>query len=266
MNKTLFLALAGAFLGAGSDVVGQTGSASAVPPAAPAVTWTVTPTVVSQYMFRGMRLGGPSFQPTVEMGYGALTAGVWASVPFDDTVQGVSDPEIDVYGGYAFTLSDAANLVLGGTWYVFPRAETRAGFYEQTLEPSVALNYTVNGVRFTPKVYYDLMLEGPTFELAAAYAMPLKELGTELNFTATIGTFKWDNAAEDTTPEVKNWGNYWSAGVMLPFQVSANGKVLLGFTYARGWDNETKQGALPKADNALAVGRGVVTLGYSVTF
>lgn len=264
MNKTLLLGLAGAFLGAGSVVVGQTVPAATA--AAPAVSWTVTPAVVSQYMFRGMRLGGPSFQPTVEMGYGALTAGVWASVPFDDTVQGVSDPEIDVYGGYAFTLSDAANVVLGGTWYLFPRAETRAGFYEQTVEPSVALNYTVNGVRLTPKVYYDLMLEGPTLELAAAYAVPLQGLGTELNFTATIGTFKWDNAAEDTTPGVKNWGNYWSAGVLMPFQVSANGKVLLGFAYARGWDNETKQGSLPKVDNALAVGRGVVTLGYSVTF
>lgn len=261
MNKTLLLVLAGSVCVGLLRVSGQTAAA-----AAPAASWTVTPAVVSQYMFRGMRLGGPSFQPTVELGYGALTTGFWASVPFDDTVQGVSDPELNVYGGYTFGVSDAANVVVGGTWYVFPRAEKSLGFYKQTIEPSVALNYTIGGVRLTPKVYYDLMLEGATLDVTAAYAMPLKELGTELNFSATIGTFKWDNAAEDTHPAVRNWGNYWSAGVSVPFQVSANGKVLLGFTYARGWDNFTKQGSAPKVENPLAVGRGVVTLGYTMSF
>lgn len=263
MNKKLLLVLAGMVLAGSVSVSGQTATP---PPAAPDVTWTVTPALVSQYMFRGMRLGGPSFQPTVEMGYGSLTAGVWASVPLDDTVPGVSDPEYNVYGSYTFPLNDAANIVVGGTWYIFPRAEKSAGFYEQTIEPSLAFNYTINGLRLTPKVYYDLVLEGVTVDLTAFYAVPLKNLGTELDFTAVVGTFDWDEAAEDTTPSVRNWGSYWSAGVSVPFQLTANSKLTLGFAYVRGYDNFTKQASFPKVENSLAVGRGVVSLAYSMSF
>lgn len=263
MNHKLLLVLAGALLAGPAHLPAQT---AAPAPAAPAVTWTVTPAVVSHYMFRGMRFGGPSFQPTVEMGYGSLTAGVWANFPIKDKVPGLSDPEYDIYGGYTLTLNETTNVVIGGTWYVFPRADESAGFYRQTLEPSVALNYTVNGFRLTPKIYYDLMLEGATLECAAFYAVPLTDLGTELDFTAVVGTFKWDNAAENTIPPIRNWGNYWSAGVSLPFQVSANSKVTVGFSYVRGYDNFTKQGSAPKVENSLAVGRGVASIAYSLTF
>lgn len=240
--------------------------AIAAAPVAPTLTWAVTPMVASQYMFRGSRLGGPSFQPTIEAGYGAWTIGAWASVPLDDTMPGVSDPEFNLLGSYTVNLADRLSLVGGATWYIFPRAERSAGYYRQTFEPNIALNYTVSGVRFTPKLYYDFALEGPTAELTAAYALPLQSLGTELNFSATAGTFKWRNALERATPNVSNWGSYWSAGVALPFQVTLNGRVIAGFAYHRGFDNELKQGTAPKSAKAAAMGRGVVTLAYMLTF
>ena len=63
MNKLSFALLSALTLGSLS-LSAQTAPA----PAAPSVAVTVTPSFASQYMFRGQRLGGASFQPTVELG------------------------------------------------------------------------------------------------------------------------------------------------------------------------------------------------------
>lgn len=261
MNSTLPVRLALAFAIAFAGCAGLRGQT-----AAPSATWTLTPMVVSQYMFRGLRLSGPAFQPTLEYGYGDVTAGLWASVPLDDAVPGVSDPEIDLYGSHTTAINAATTIVVGATWYTFPEADRSAGAYKMTFEPSLALNYTIDGFRLTPKVYYDVTLEGITAELGAFYALPLQRLGTELDFTGVVGTYKWKEAAENATPAVKNWGDYWSLGVTMPFQVAASSRVLLGVAYMKGTNNHLKQGSAPRTENRAAGGRGVVSIGYSVTF
>src|SRR5665213_213858 len=148
-------------------------------PAAPSLSWTLTPTYVSSYMFRGQRLGGQSFEPSLEADYGSLALGVWANDPFTnkDKVPGQSDPEIDPYGSYTFSLSDAFSIQPGFTWYTYVKAPTNQGFYRMTFEPNLALNYTVEGVKLTPKIYYDVVLHEVTYEFDATYAVPLKQLG-----------------------------------------------------------------------------------------
>lgn len=263
MNQRIVLS-AIALLAGASAIQAQTPAPSAA--AAPAATWTLTPAVVSQYMFRGARLGGPSFQPALEYGNGPWIAGIWANVPIKDEVPGQSDPEFDFYGSYTATFSDALSLVPGFTVYTYPDADKSAGFYRATFEPSVALNYTVSGLRLTPKFYYDTVLKGATYEFGAFYAVPLTELGTELDFTATLGTFKWRDALENTSPRAKNWGDYWQAGVALPFQLNASSKLTVGWYYAKGDDNFIKVGTTPKVENGAAVGRGVATISYALTF
>lgn len=261
MNKTLLFTLAGALLADWSVAQAQT-----TPSVSSGPEWTVTPSVVSQYMFRGVRLGGEAFQPTIEMTQGSLTAGIWASVSLERQTSGDSDPEIDPYVSYDFKLSEASSIAMGGTWYTYPDAKKSNGLYKHTLEPSVAFNYTIGGLRLTPKVYYDLMLEGPTAELNAIYAFPLSDLGTELNLLGTIGTYKWENSVEDSLPDTKSWGDYWSLGVSIPFQISPKSKISVGWSYMRGDNNFSKQGLLPKEENSAAVGRGVVSLAYSYSF
>ena len=226
----------------------------------------VTPSVVSQYMFRGNRLGGPSFEPSVEVDSGNLAIGVWANKPISDKVPGQSDPEIDPYGSYKFVINDSLNVAPGFTWYNYPNANTGNGFYKATFEPNFALNYTVSGVTFTPKLYYDVILKGPTYELTAAYAVPLKDIGSELDFTATGGTYIIKDAVKDASPDVKNWGNYYLVGVSAPITITKASKLIIGFAYTKGTDNYFKQGSFPKYSNTGAVGRGVVTLSYAYTF
>ncbi|MSU48810.1 MAG: hypothetical protein EXS37_06945 [Opitutus sp.] len=235
--------------------------------AAPSVSVTATASVVSQYMFRGQRLSSAAFQPAVEIAAGDYTGGVWASVPFDGkTVPDSSDPEIDLYGSYTLKLSEAASIVPGVTSYHYPKAPTSAGFYRWTFEPNVAVNYTVEGLKFTPKLYYDTVLKGATYELTAAYAIPMKDIGSELGFTATAGTYKLKDFANDTNPSVKAWGDYWLLGVAAPFQINKQAKLTVGFAYTEGKNAFTKQGRFGQTPNSLAIGRGVVTVSYAWSF
>jgi len=260
------LALLSALIVGALPVSAQTASAPVPAPAAPSVSVTVTPAVVSQYMFRGQRLGGPSFQPAVELGYGNWVGGLWSNFPIKDKVPGTSDPEFDFYGSYTATVSDAVSVVPGFTAYVYPNAKAKDGFYKFTFEPSLAVNYTTSGIKFTPKIFYDFVLDGPTFEIAAAYALPLKELGTELGFSAAYGTYLLNDFAKDSSPRTKAWGDYWSVGVAAPFQLTKESKITVGFAYAKGDSAYIKTGSAPKAVNSAAVGRGVVTLSYSYAF
>jgi uncharacterized protein (TIGR02001 family) len=241
-------------------------AAPAPAPAAPGASWTLTPAVASQYMFRGARLGGPSFEPTVEYDNGALALGVWSNFPIKDKVPGQSDPEIDPYGSYKIDVAKDMTLQPGFTLYTYANAKKSDGFYKATFEPSLAFNYTIDALTLTPKVYYDVVLSQLTLEFNAAYSIPLKDLGTEIDFAGTIGTFEATDAVENASPSYKNWGNYWLAGITLPFQVTKDTKLSIGWAYTKGSQNFLKQGTFPKFENTAAVGRGVVTVSYAISF
>jgi uncharacterized protein (TIGR02001 family) len=259
MNKNLLLALVGATLATPSLLPASAATFSGF-------SVTGTATAVSQYMFRGQRRGGPSFQPAIELASDRAVVGLWSNFPIKDKVPDTSDPEIDLYGSYTFPFSDAFSIVPGFTWYVYPDAPKDLGYYRSTFEPNLAISYATQGLTLTPKIYYDLALEGPTFEVTALYALPLARIGSELNFAATWGSFLIKDASRNSDPRTKAWGDYWLAGVSMPFQVSSNGNLLFGIAYTQGRDAFVKQGSAPKSPNTLAVGRGVVTLSYSHSF
>lgn len=224
------------------------------------------PAIASQYMFRGARLGGLSFEPMIEVDSGNFAVGVWGNFPLKDKVAGQADPEIDPYGSYTITVNDSLSVAPAFTWYNYPNADTRNGFYRSRFEPNIAFNYTVCGIRFTPKFYYDVVLKGPTYEFNIAAALPLKALGTELDWNATAGTFIVRDAANGANPAVKSWGNYYLLGVSAPFAISYASKLILGVAYTKGSGNFLKAGSTPKVENTAAVGRGIVTINYSYTF
>ena len=265
MKKILLCAL----IGAGFIVVRGVALAQNVaplPPPPPDLSITFIPTLVSQYMYRGMRYGGVSLQPTVDFRSGGLNAGFWGNFPLSNKVRGVSDPELDLYGSYTRTLSARTAAVVGGTWYHFPRAEASDGYHRQTFEPNLAFTYTVDGFRLTPKVYYDIVREGFTAEVSAFYAYPLTRIGSELDFTPEIGSFEWRDAVEGPSPATKQSGDYWSVGVAMPYQITSNGAVTLGFAYVKGTGHALKQGTAPRRQNPAAMGRGVVSLSFSLSY
>ena len=266
MNIKFYFAFAGAIVTGAAASFAQ--APVATPAATPSVTVTATASAVSQYMFRGLRLSDGGLQPAVEMSAGNLTLGAWGNFPLDgDKVPDSSDPEIDLYGSYSIAIQEGITLAPGFTSYHFPSAPTNAGFYRSTFEPNIALSWTMaDGVKLTPKVYYDVVLKGPTYEITALYALPLKDIGSELDFTAVYGGYEWREAANKATPDVKAWGQYWLLGVAAPFQITPKSKLTIGFAYTEGRNAYTKAGDLGKTPNSLAIGRGVTTVSYSYAF
>lgn len=265
MKTKLLLTALGALAVAAQSTLAQA-PASGPAAAAPSATWTITPTFVSQYMLRGVRLGGASFQPVVEYASGPLVLGVWNNFPLKSKVPGQSDPEIDPYGSYTFELAKDLTLQPGFILYLYPDANKKNGFYKTTFEPSLTLNYTVEGIKFFPKVYRDIVLEQTLWEFNLAYSIPMKDLGTEIAFLGSYGTFKATEALENSSPATKNWGSYWLAGITLPFQLTKESKLSIGWAYTEGRENFFKQGNAPKFANSGAVGRGVATVSYAFTF
>jgi hypothetical protein len=243
-------------------------AAAAAPaaPAPPSWSYTVTPTYVSQYMFRGQRLDGQSFEPSAEADYGNWAIGVWSNFPLADKVPGQSDPEIDPYGSYTYSINDSWSLQPGFTWYTYARAPLDQGFYRMTFEPNLALNYSVGAFKISPKIYYDVVLKGPTYELNGAYTVPLKDISSELDFAGTLGTYLLTDASNGAQPEVKAWGNYWLLGVSMPFTLSKSAKLTVGWSYTEGDGAYAKQGSFPKSVNTEAVGRGVASVSLAWTF
>jgi hypothetical protein len=278
MTKQSLFLLLGACVAGNLSLRAQTDSTAAAPatppalaapvaPAAPSLSVVVTPTYVSEYMFRGQRLGGQSFEPSVEADYGNWALGVWSNLPLANRVPGQSDPEIDPYGSYTYNVSDALSLQPGFTIYTYANAPTNQGYFRSTYEPNFAVNYTIDGFKLTPKLYYDLILRGLTSELSAGYAVPMKEVGSELDFTGTIGNYFLSDAVNKIdNPGAKAAGNYWLLGVSAPFTINKATKLTVGWAYTQGTGAYVKQGSLPRVDNSEAVGRGVFTASLGYTF
>ena len=230
------------------------------------VSVTLTPSVVSEYMFRGVRAGGLAFQPTVELSSGNFGVGVWASTFLNDRMSGDSDPEVDPYAYYTFKVNEHLTLTPGFSVYTYPDADESEGYFKSTFEPYLGLNYTIGGVTLAPKIYYDTVQKGATYELNSSYSVPLTAQKTSLDFAFTIGTYSWKNSVKGATPELKNRGDYFQIGVSSPFQLAENLTLTAGVAYHRGFNNRYESASSPTERNPDAVGRWVVSLSCASSF
>lgn len=243
-------------------------AAAAAPaaPAAPSLSVTLTPTYVTSYMFRGQRLGGQSFEPSIEADYGNWALGVWNNDPIADKVPGQSDPEIDPYGSYTYNVNDSLSIVPAFTWYTYVNAPTNEGYYRETFEPSITVNYTLDGLKISPEFFYDVVLQAETAQISLAYTVPLKSLSTELDFLAQGGEYYLADGINSSVPKTHIWGDYYLVGVTVPFQLNPSSKLSVGYAYTAGSDGYIKQEGTPKIPNSEAVGRGVFSISFAYTF
>jgi uncharacterized protein (TIGR02001 family) len=238
--------------------------AAPTPPAPPAWAFSLSPTYVSQYMFRGVRLGKDSIEGAFDATYGNWDLGIWANNPIgQNKVPGQSEPEVDPYGSYTWALNDSWSIQPGFTLYTYTKAPTNQGFYHATFEPNLAINYTVGNLKLQPKIYDDIILKGPTGEFNAFYTVPLKDMGTELDFTGTIGAYYQYDVINGSLPQTHTYGNYWLLGVAAPYQITKSVKLTVGWAYTQGSGAYFKQKGQKRVKNTAAIGKGVVSVGLT---
>jgi hypothetical protein len=227
---------------------------------------SVSPAWVSASVFRGQQRGGMAVQTVVEAVRQDFGAGLWTSFPLEGSGGFVPGTEADLYVFHTLPLAEVATLVPGATLYTYPRADRLAGFRRATFEASLAVNATFAGVRFTPKVFHDFGLKATTLELAAVYALALPSLGTELDFSAAAGAYLRRDDAFGALAPTRAWGDYWQAGVSVPYQITARTRLIAGWTYAAGSGAFVKIGGTGRMADPRATRGGSVSLGFSTTF
>lgn len=220
----------------------------------PAYTVTTDFTYASEYVFRGQKQSNAAFQASAEVGYKAIYAGVWANQPLRN---GEGD-EIDFYLGYGFPLQNDWKIDTGLSSYSFPEFIKGSGSSRiATYEGYVGLTGGNFG-GFTPSLYtyYDFKYDDVTVQGSIGYSLPIKQIGTSLDFAVTYGfspnTGRFNSGVANNT--------YWGAGVTVPYQLAANTKITGGLQYADAdGANATQAGFAVKSTFYYTIG---LTFGF----
>jgi len=193
------------------------------------VDWSIGTDVVTEYVFRGVSLGGNSVQPYVEVSKGNFTAGTWFSTQFGSGSE-LSADEIDFYVGYSVPLDGSISLDLGATYYHYPQTGAflatdsgAAGTYE--VSASVGFDAPL-----APSItaYYDLTLEAFTLEGGVGHSVPLSETNA-LDLGLTLGLVDGDGFSYE-------WG---SASASVSHSISDAASIYVGANFTLNSDDNT---------------------------
>jgi len=222
--------------------------------------------LVSDYVFRGQHLGGASAQPSLEGKFGDWDVGLWASLPLEKPTGVASDPELNPWASRSIALGRGVTLVPGVTAYLFPESDSGRGGYRFSIEPNVALYASWQGVLLAPRLSLDPRRKGVTAELGAALALPLTALGTELDFSATLGVYRERDAIRGGPGETRAGGRYGQLGVSVPYQLNYQTRIQLGLSYSFSDGLYLQPPGGPRSGHPLAANRAVASLGLQRSF
>lgn len=151
---------------------------SLIPSTASAVDASVTLTAdyVTEYVFRGVTLAGEALQPSIEVSFRNLSAGIWSSFAMGEEKDAFAD-EIDFYITSRWELTDFVSGEIGATLYHFPDS---GGLFDVGTEEGDASTAEIYGgldfdVPLSPTMsgYYDFNLKTVTLESSLTYSLSL---------------------------------------------------------------------------------------------
>ena len=189
----------------------------------PSYNVTTNFSYASEYVFHGQKNSNAAFQASAEVAYTNFYGGVWTNQPLRN-----EQNEVDLYIGYAFPLKNDWKIDTGVASYNYPESTLTNGNFS-TYETYVGLTGgSIAGL--TPSVYgyYDWKLDNYTVQGSVGYSIPVKQIGTSLDFSVTYGFTA--NTGRFATG-VAN-GTYWGAGVAVPYKLAPNATLTGGLQYA----------------------------------
>jgi len=165
-------------------------------------------------------------------------------------------------------VSDVFAIKPGFCLYTYPRAKTDDGYYKATFEPSLSLEYTLNDLVFSLSYYYDFTMKGGGYEFGINYSIPIKPLEIDVELSALIGRYDQSDVTyrvDKEDPKEGNKGDYYQAGISIPYEFSSKSKLSVGWYYTKGINNYIYIGK-DKAPYEDAIGRGVFQVSFSQSF
>jgi uncharacterized protein (TIGR02001 family) len=186
-------------------------------------------TYANDYVFRGIKQAGNSFQPSIEVTVDDFYVGFWTNQPITKH----QNNELDIYAGYKQQITDSLQLDVIATYYWYPEASTALGQTKKTYEAGVGVTYNFRGISASVYGYYDFRLEATTLQASAGYSFPIEPLGISLDYNVYLGTV----SARDVAPDALRTGqkeayNYYGADLTLPYRINDNAIVHAGIHYA----------------------------------
>lgn len=188
--------------------------------------WSVTLGGTSDYIFRGisLRTEDPAFQPSINMSYGILYAGIWGS-----NIAGDYGPwETDFYAGVKPVLGPVT-FDFGVVYYSYFGSNDDLDYYELKAGASMSpvTNLTL-GTTFWYTPDQSNYVETKTIEGTAAYVLPAVGIFTP-TVSGLIG-YSEDDGSDFFLGATEAWSSYtyWNAGLALAVE-----KFTFDFRY---WD------------------------------
>jgi uncharacterized protein (TIGR02001 family) len=193
----------------------------------PAYSITSDFTYASEYVFRGVKSAGNSFQPSVEVAAGDFNVGVWTNEPLTKH----QNNEVDVYAGYDYKVNNALKLEGVATSYNY--FEANAGQTKNTWELGVGATYTVAGFSPSAYVYHDFRLRADTVVGAVGYSVPLEAIGASLDTNLFVGSVNARDTAPDAFgPAVHDAYSFYGLDLNIPYKLNKNATFTIGGHYA----------------------------------
>lgn len=201
---------------------------------------TVDVSYVTDYVFRGVKLGSASIQPSVEASYGDLYAGAWHT----DELSNSNGNETDLYIGYGFAVNDQISLDAGVTRYTY-----NGGSQGDSTEVYIGVSADV---LLSPSLYYyhDFDYETNVIEASIGYSLPIDAIKASVDFAAKLGNVS--APGEDYT--------YGVIGASLPYQLSETATLTVGVDYIIN-DSESITG-FPGSGDDTFVGKIGLSIGF----
>ncbi len=199
---------------------------------------TVDVTYVSDYLFRGAKLGDASVQPSVEAAYGDFYAGAWHS---SEVSHSDGATETDLYAGYGFAINETFSLDAGVTRYTYD-----GGSDLDSTEVYVGVSADV---LLSPSAYYyyDFDYETYTIEGSIGHSFPIDAIKASLDLSAKVGHV--GAPGDDRT--------YYVGGAAVPFKLSDTATLTVGVDYVvNDGDN------LIDGDEDGIVGKAGISIGF----
>ena len=218
MKKIVLLLAA---LAAGTSAQAADASVAA---AKPSYAVTTDFTYASAYVSRGQKQSNAAFQASAEVTCTNVYGGIWTNHPLRN-----EGNEVDLTLGYVFPLQNDWTIDSGITASNNPEyvnGSGSSGF--ASYEGYVGLTGG-NCLGLTPSLYayYDFKYDDITVQGSIGYSVPLKQLGTSLDFSVTCGFTP--NTGRYNTGVANN--TYWGAGLTVPFKLAPNATLTGGLQY-----------------------------------